>query len=48
MYTLCNRRLQRSLSSLERKIKENARRVVGEMTKNIIRMLRGERVKIKR
>jgi hypothetical protein len=36
------------LSSLERKIKENARRVLGEMTKNIIRKLSGKRVKRKR
>ena len=40
--------LNKALSSSERKIKANARRVLGKMTKNIIRKLRGKRVKIKR
>jgi hypothetical protein len=48
MYTLCNQRLRRVLSSPERKIKARERRVVGEMTKILIRMLRGKRMKRER
>jgi hypothetical protein len=40
--------LNRALSSADKKIKANSRRIAGEMTKNIIIKSRGKRAKIKR
>jgi hypothetical protein len=44
-YILCKRRLQRVLNNPVRRKKERVRRVVGVITENLIRMIRGPRMK---